>query len=471
MRRPFWNSLAWRLTLAFVLLSVLALSTVGVFSYAYTRSEFGRLLTYRARSDTAQQVQTYVQAHGTLAGLRLGGPGGPPRFNGAGPSEPPPAPPPATGGRPDVERGPFAVLDPEYRAVFATPGLPAGTQITGSRRAAADPVRLNGRIVAYLLPSGTLPRPDERSAEFLARTARAVGLAMLAVALVAVLVGVWISRTLLQPLRVLQRGIDALRRGEPHAPLPAARRDEFGELLGAFNDMSAEVTRNQQVRRQLTADIAHDLNTPLSVIGGTLEGMLDGTFRPTPERLARLHRETEHLTRLVSDLRFLALADAGELRLTLEPTDVGALVSHTVGGFRELAERQGVGLTCQVPPGEVRVTLDPTRITQVLQNLIGNALAHTPAGGRIHVAAGVEGERLRVTVRDDGQGIAPGRLPHVFDRLYRGDAARSGTGSGLGLSISRSIIRAHGGQIGIDSAPGQGTTVRFDLPLAPPAVG
>ena len=290
---------------------------------------------------------------------------------------------------------------------------------------------------------------------------------MLGATLLAALLGVLMSRALLRPLGELLAGIGALRRGEAPAapPIPGrAPTDEFGEVLGAFGEMHRDVVRNQQARRRLTADIAHDLNTPLSVISGTLEGILDGTFQPTPERLRRLHREAGHMAQLVGDLRFLALADAGELQLRREPTDVVALVSGTVAPFHELAAAQGVTLTTAVPAGGLTAPLDPQRVTQVLQNLLANALAHTPCGGEVRVEAAREGGGVRLHVADTGSGIAPAALPHVFDRLYRADDSRSSGGSGLGLSICRSIVEAHGGQIDLTSTPGVGTAVTVRLP-------
>lgn len=340
MRRPFWQTLAWRLTLAFVLVAAAALGTVGFISAASTRSEFSALLGEQAREDLAAQVQAYVQAHGSLNGFRPAGQG--PAAQGQGQGQPP-RPGNPGGPRTDVPgdgfrfRTPWTVLDTGYRAVFGTPDLPAGVQVTGQRAAGATPVQVAGRTVAYLLPSGLRPRTDRRSEEFLARTTRAIAWAMLGAALLAALLGVLISRTLLRPLRELLGGIHALQRGEAPAALAHTRSDEFGEVLGAFGEMHADVLRNQQARRRLTADIAHDLNTPLSVISGTLEGILDGTFQSTPERLRRLQRETGNVARLVGDLRFLALADAGELQVSREPTDVTALIREAVAPFQELA--------------------------------------------------------------------------------------------------------------------------------------
>ncbi|MFD1734409.1 histidine kinase dimerization/phospho-acceptor domain-containing protein [Deinococcus malanensis] len=244
-----------------------------------------------------------------------------------------------------MSRSSWLVLDAQRQAVFSTPNIRQGTRVAqpeGTR------VMVGDRVVAHLIPSGIRARPDRRSEEFLTRTARAIGWSMLAATALAVLMGLLVSRTLLRPLSELRRGIRALQRGEAPTAPATVRKDEFGEVLHAFGEMHQDVVRSQQARRQLTADIAHDLNTPLAVISGTLEAILDGTFKPTPERLKRLHQETQHVSQLVNDLRFLSLADAGELHMNRRPTEVEAVIRGAVTNFEEVARQQGVTLETQL---------------------------------------------------------------------------------------------------------------------------
>ncbi|WP_027483329.1 sensor histidine kinase [Deinococcus pimensis] len=464
MKRPFWRTLAWKLTLAFVLVAALALGAVGVISYASTRSEFNRFIGDQARNDLVNRVQTYVQENGNLAGFT------PYRRNfnvdqGHGTTEGTPRSPDGRVFRDGpIFRASFVALDPQFRTLYATPTLPGGTRLPENLLGRVVPVTVDGNVVAYVAPSGVEPRLDPRSQEFLERTSSSILWGMLAATLAAVGTGLLMARALLGPLQELRRGIQAVQRGEAPREAPRARADEFGEVLHAFHEMHDSVVRNQQSRQQLTANIAHDLNTPLSVISGTLEAMIDGTFKATPERLARLHRETRHVAHLVNDLRFLSLADAGELHLDLQETDAALVLREAVSGVAELAGRQGVTLAVEAPEHGPLMTLDARRVTQVIQNLLSNALSHTPPGGRIDVVVRHEGTSLSVDVQDTGVGIAADKLPFVFDRLYRAEDARSEGGSGLGLSICKSIVEAHGGRIGIRSEPGRGTTVTFALP-------
>lgn len=465
MSRPFWQTLAWRLTLAFVLVSALTLGVVGLVSTASTRTQFSALVGAQAKEAVEQEVQAYVERSGTVAGFRLPDPsrsqqpGGQARSDARsrGPEGPAPA----------ASRSAWLVLDAGRRAVFSTPEVPQGTPVL-DREATA--ISLGGAVVAYLAPSGVSPRLDRRSEEFLTRTAQAIGWAMLGATLIAVVMALLISHTLLKPLGDLLGGIHALQRGEAPTAPARVRRDEFGEVLEAFGAMHRSVLRSQQARRQLTADLAHDVNTPLSVVSGTLEGILDGTFEPTPARLAKLHRETQYIARLVNDLRFLSLADAGELRMNIVPTDIVALVTAATEQFRELAEAQGVSLRQVGAAQGLSVPLDGVRLTQVMQNLLHNALTHTPPGGQVTVEVGATPTAVQVRVRDTGRGIAAEHLRQVFDRLYRADTSRSSQGSGLGLSISKSIVEAHGGRIEIGSAPGEGTAVALSFPRASAAV-
>ncbi|NTW03330.1 MAG: HAMP domain-containing protein, partial [Oscillochloris sp.] len=245
-------------------------------------------------------------------------------------------------------------------------------------------------------------------------------------------------------------------------------RDELGELAIQFNHMSADLAKAIQLRRQMTADIAHDLRTPLTVISGYLESLRDQVLKPTPERFATLYDETQILQRLVDDLHTLSLADAGELPLQRRPTEPGQILAHVTETYGHTAEQAGVSLVTRTSGMLPEVNIDYERMSRALGNLVSNALRYTPAGGSICLGAIINNGSLLLSVADTGSGISAEHLPNIFERFYRADVARQQyTGeSGLGLAIVRSIIEAHGGKVSVESTIGKGTTFTVSLPLA-----
>jgi two-component system sensor histidine kinase BaeS len=231
--------------------------------------------------------------------------------------------------------------------------------------------------------------------------------------------------------------------------------------------MSADLAQSNQLRRQMTADIAHELRTPLSVILGYTEALSDGKLVGTPQAFEVLHEEAHHLSLLIEDLRILSLADSGELPLTRRPIYPEVLLERTASAYAAQAKQQEVALVVDAEQPLPEVDVDPDRMAQVFGNLISNALRYTPAEGRIVLQAQARGDRVLLDVKDTGEGIASEDLPHVFERFYRGDKARSQNGeSGLGLAIVKSIVEAHGGRIEVHSQVGAGTTFRIELPVA-----
>ncbi len=242
--------------------------------------------------------------------------------------------------------------------------------------------------------------------------------------------------------------------------------DEIGRLGRAFNTMADALDQAETLRRHMVADIAHELRTPLSLVQGSLEAILDGMYELNLENVDSVHEETLVLTRLVNDLRDLALAEAGQLRLEEEDVDMTDLITRSAERFRAQAAEQEVSLATDLPTDLPTIRGDRQRISQVLINLLSNALRYTPAGGQVVVAAKLESAKLLISVADTGKGIASEDLPYVFERFYRADKSRARTsgGSGLGLAISRQIVKAHGGRIWAESQVGLGSTFTFTLP-------
>jgi signal transduction histidine kinase len=243
----------------------------------------------------------------------------------------------------------------------------------------------------------------------------------------------------------------------------------MAELGKAFNHMAAQLAEEEQQRRRLFAGIAHELRTPLAVIQGTLEGMLDRVIEPTPERIAGLHSQAVLLKRLITDLRDLSLAQAGQLQLHRRTIDAAGVVRETLEALAPLADERTVALRVEAPAHLPPVNADPDRLRQVVQNLVENALRHTPAGGEVRVMLqGGNGEGVQMMIVDTGSGIRAEDLPHIFEHFYRTDAsrARSSGGTGMGLAIVKSLVEAHGGRVSVESAPGAGSTFTVTLPRA-----
>jgi two-component system OmpR family sensor kinase/two-component system sensor histidine kinase BaeS len=371
------------------------------------------------------------------------------------------------------------VVDAQTRRVVAdTIRTDIGRPVSGQEWNEGLPIRVRGRTVGALLVKGAAPMSPRTSAlqtEFLDRVNRAILLAALAAGVVALVLGGLLVRQITAPLGELARVADRIAGGDLDARVEATGSDELARVGSAFNRMASSLSRQEQLRRNLMADIAHELRTPLSVIQGQVEALQDGVFSLTPDALEPVHSNARLLSRLVDDLRTLAHAEAGRLKLNRQAVSLSELVPNLLNSLRSEAEAGDVTLEAEVPTDLRPVNADPQRLRQILLNLLSNALRHTPAGGTVRVQASMAGgsssapPHILVTVRDTGPGIAPEELPHIFDRFYRGDKSRSreSGGTGLGLSIAKQLVEAHGGRIWVESSgTGQGSTFSFVIPLS-----
>jgi signal transduction histidine kinase len=237
---------------------------------------------------------------------------------------------------------------------------------------------------------------------------------------------------------------------------------EARALARAFNAMTSRLEAGEEQRRRLLADVSHELRTPLSVVQGNLEALVDGVHPADEAHLVAILDETKVLSRLVEDLRTLSLAESGALTLHGEAIDVGLLVREMVDSFGSQAQPAGVKIDAQVPSGLPHVDADPVRAREILTNLIANALRYTPGGGRVTVEARATDASVAIEVRDTGAGIAPDHIGRIFDRFYKSAESR---GAGLGLAIAKQLVEAHGGEISATSVLGEGTEIRFTLPV------
>jgi signal transduction histidine kinase len=354
------------------------------------------------------------------------------------------------------------LVDTEHRALIPTLGYDVGQMVPAEMIQQTIPVEVDGQIVAWILPDTSFQFQLSAEEEiFLQRTTLAVGLAALVGVLAAVGMGVLLSGRLIRPIHRLTRASQALAGGDLQQQVPVTSQDELGLLTTAFNQMSADLVKADQQRKRMTADITHDLSTPLQVISGYVEMLEAGEVSLTPQRVEILKTEIGHLRRLVGDLTTLSQVEAGGLEVHLQPVQPVALLERIHLTYEPIAAQRGVEMALETPESVPSILADEGRMLQVLRNLVDNALRYTPEGGRITLGVAV-GDQIRVRVTDNGSGIEADDLPYVFDRLYRADKARvANTGNmGLGLAISKALVTAQGGVISAESAGrGQGTTI------------
>jgi signal transduction histidine kinase len=368
----------------------------------------------------------------------------------------------------------YALAAADGTVVSASDGERLGQALEHWELNWATPIVVNDQQVGYMFMSSFGPfRPGSLS--IVTRALQTFLLTGLAVGTGSLLIGFVISRGMSRPLVNLTTATRAVAAGDLSVRVPTHYPGEVGELAAAFNTMAADLARADDLRRNMTADVAHELRTPLSVIRGKLEGVLDGVYPATPEHLEPILEETELLTHLVEDLRLLALAEAGQLTLEKRTMDVGDLLQDAQVNFGPQAADRGVTLALDLPSELPQIVGDWRRIAQVLGNLLTNALRHTPEGGCVTLSATTSpppappngrGELVKVTVVDTGIGIPPENLPYIFERFWRGDKSRSRASSetGLGLAIAKQLVEMHGGTIGVESAPGAGSKFWFTLP-------
>jgi signal transduction histidine kinase len=294
-------------------------------------------------------------------------------------------------------------------------------------------------------------------------------LAASAALLAALIVSTFVTRRLVSPIQRMKTASQRIAAGEYAERVAEPGQDELGDLARSFNQMAQTLAEAEERRRELIGDVTHELRTPLANIRSVMEGVIDGVLPADPSTFQQVEQEAARLQRLVQDLEALSRAEAGQLLLQRQPVDPAALVAEVTARLQPQYREKGVGLAVQAPVGLPAVHADRWRLMQVLINLLGNALQYTPAGGQVRVTAAIDRDHLVVRVADNGIGIAPEHLPHLFERFYRVDKSRSrtGGGSGIGLTIARHLVEAHGGRISAESAGlGQGSTFTFTLPIA-----
>jgi len=452
------RSISSKLILAFLSIGIVSVTIIFITARWNTRAEFIRFLTDQNRTDIVAQLTNYYEENGTWVGAEIiwyqpyhghqpgGGPG---RSN---------------------RNMPFTLTDEEGRVLVPNHMYHVGEKVPASNLAEGVAITENGRIVGVLVP---MPSPYEgqpRELEFIERINLTLFYGALIGAVIALLLGIFLSRSLTRPIRELTQATHAVSEGNLSQQVPVRSNDELGELAQAFNKMSAELSRSVNARKQMTADIAHELRTPLSLILGHAEAVHDGVLPPTPENFEIIREEAARLEHLVNDLRTLSLADAGELSIQLQTVEPQRLIIEVASLYQYQTQQKNVKFEVDVAADLPTIEVDPGRMTQVLTNILFNALRHTPERGHIILAGHEIDNMVELSVLDNGPGLDLEDVNRIFERLFRVDAARQRDGgSGLGLAIAKSIVQAHGGQISAESEPGAGLKVRIRLPKTHPS--
>ncbi len=455
-----------RFFLAFFFITLITLAGVGIFVRAIAAQEVTSFLNRGGAlgiEDIVTALETDYQAtgswdHGWDTLQALIQPSGEGRGRGQGP-----------GGGVGLEIRSNLRLSDAQGNLVQNPTNPAqANQVSAETLSAAIPLVVNRETVGYLvLPEGVEASNTGMEQVLLERLNRAsLNAALLGGGLALILAFIF-SSYLIRPLQAVMRAADKMSAGDLSQRVTLRGSGEIAELGNAFNQMAQSLEDAENRRKAMTADIAHELRNPLAIQRANLEALQDGVYDLAPENLGPVLEQNKLLTRLVGDLRTLALTDAGELNLQRQSLDMVNLVSKVLERFQNFASTRQLRIHNDLPENCPSVEADPQRIEQVLVNIIENAIRHTPAGGTIYLAASCSEQAVEISIRDTGPGILKAALPHIFERFYRVDRSRSRDqgGSGLGLAIARNLVESHGGSLTAENHPDGGAVFKIVLPV------
>lgn len=444
------RSLTVKLILGFTLVSLVGIALVAIMAAQFTGNQFREFFENQNREALIADLGDYYRLNGSWRGIERISIN--PSFS-------------------QKYAFGFVVVDTQGKVILRHPNTsPFARMFNRELRAESGiPILVDGNVVGTYHNVGG--RFDNRPPLLAQITRLYISLiyASLGAVLASVFLGVLLARSLTRPLRELTEATKKVAKGDLEQQVPIRSKDELGELAASFNQMSSDLAQSRDLRRQMTADIAHELRTPLTVVLGHTEALSEGQLPPDAETFEIIYDETKRLNRLVEDLRTLSLSDAGELHLNRHRTSPGDLLERAAAARKSEAKAKDITLQIESAVELPDVNIDPDRMTQVLVNLLDNALRYTPAGGSISISAQLIQEGVAIIVKDTGPGIPPEDLSHLFERFYRGDKSRQREegGTGLGLAIAKSLVENQGGQIRVESQLGEGATFIIELPAQP----
>ena len=462
------RSISTKLIIAFLSIGIVSVAIIFITARWNTRQEFINFLSDQSQSNIATTLSDYYQQNGSWEGVELllmengNGHQSPPGMGmGMGPGG---------GPRTGMMMQSFTLTDQYGKVIVSNGRFIIGDMIPKDELEQGEVITQDGEVIGILLPLRIPFQGNPRELEFIERTNLTLLYGALIGAVIALFLGIFLSRTITRPIRELTRATHAVSKGDLTQQVSINSKDELGELGKAFNKMSTELSRAVNTRKQMTADIAHELRTPLSLILGHAEAVHDGVLPPTKENFEIIREEASRLDHLVEDLRTLSLADAGELPINKQRIEPGQLLQEVASRYRVEIKKKNIELKLDIASHLPALELDPGRMTQVLTNILDNALRHTPESGQIVLSAVQLNDQVKITVEDNGQGLPPEDISRIFERFYRTDSSRQrddkgSGGSGLGLAIAKSIVQAHNGQLLAESEAGQGLKIIISLPL------
>ncbi len=361
----------------------------------------------------------------------------------------------------------MGLVDAERRIIIPVMGTQVGQIVNLHKYSQQKDLMVDGQLAGTVIRVVNVDHKNPEEQAFLSSLYRTLPMAGGLALILALGLGLFMAQSLTKPLRRLTKASKTLAQGALGETVPVKSQDEVGKLTQAFNQMSQELAEANRYRRQMTADVVHDLATPLSVLSGYLDSFLKGAIKPLPQNFKTLQEETLLLKKLVEDLRLLSLADTDQIQLKCEEIVLEDFLTSVLHAFQPAAEANNIKLSLDIDKAPLSLKADRERLRQVLNNLINNALRHTPCNGSIKLIVTRATNGVLLQVQDTGEGISAENLPHIFERFYRADLNRSQTNdlhSGLGLAITKSLVELHKGFVTAESKLGFGTTFSVHLP-------